>query len=448
LAATIVQPLIGLTAALIAGPWGALENQTFGPGVPESAQLLLLFALLAWLGHALLFRRPILPVTPLNRPLLGFLGVVGLSLLGAASTRLGIIETVKWVELGLVMAMVVDLSGLARGRRVPADRFRWLVAAVLAGAVIQALIGIWQFGLRGEGPDHFLIGDRFYRAFGTFQQPNPFGGFMGLAAAVALGALLGWAVDYGRRMRSGQRPASGEWLWLLFLAGAAGLTSLALVMSWSRGAWLGFGAAVATIAVFLPRRRIVGLLLLAGAILLLWGGSRLGLIPASVTGRLASFSEDFRIGDVRGVDFNEANFAVVERLAHWQAALDMARERPWLGFGFGNYEAAYPRFALINWEHPLGHAHNYYLNILAETGVVGLAAYLLFWCAVTVQAVRAAGRVGWPARGILLGLLGAWAALSVHQLVDKLYVNNLYLFMGALLGLQQVAGRVNDRSDR
>jgi O-antigen ligase len=162
------------------------------------------------------------------------------------------------------------------------------------------------------------------------------------------------------------------------------------------------------------------------------------LIPASITDRVTSFSQDLQFGDVRGVDINDANYAVLERLAHWQAALDMARHNLWLGVGFGNYEPAYAGYALINWPAPLGHAHNYYLNLLAETGIMGLAAYLLLWTAVFWQALHLLRQLDWPQRGIVLGLLAAWASLSVHHLVDKLYVNNIYIHLGVMLGLLQL----------
>ena len=68
----------------------------------------------------------------------------------------------------------------------------------------------------------------------------------------------------------------------------------------------------------------------------------------------------------------------------------------------------------------------------------GLLAYGLFWLAVVWQTVRAARRLAWPQRGIAVGLLAAWAALSVHHLVDKLYVNNVYVHLGAMLGLLQL----------
>jgi O-antigen ligase len=140
------------------------------------------------------------------------------------------------------------------------------------------------------------------------------------------------------------------------------------------------------------------------------------------------------------VDIDDANYAEIERFAHWQAALRMAEARPWLGVGFGNYPEVYPDYALMNWPDPLGHAHNYYLNALAETGLVGLGAYLLMWAwvaALTVGVLRRPGAGCW-ARGVALGLLGAWTHLAIHSMLDKLYVNNAFLHVGVLLGVLAV----------
>lgn len=165
---------------------------------------------------------------------------------------------------------------------------------------------------------------------------------------------------------------------------------------------------------------------------------QLGLIPATLTDRLLSFGEDLQFGDVRGADINDANYAVLERLAHWQSAVDMADDHPWLGVGFGNYEPAYAEYALINWPYPLGHAHNYYLNIMAETGILGTLAYLLLWGVVFGQSLFALNRLGGGQRGIALGLLAGWSALTVHHLLDNLYVNNMFLHYGVLFGILQL----------
>lgn len=464
----LIQPLFGLLLALLIGPFGAVESLYVGNLLLDSGQIVFLLTLATWLARSVARRRIILPQTPLNLPLLIFIGLTSITVLYAPSSLFGVVEVFKWVEILLVMWIVVDMvrerrqlagNAPARYRHSIFGRLatvQGVVFMLLLAGLSQALIGIWQFGLRGDGPEHFEIPGGFYRAYGTFNQPNPFGGYMSMAACLGVGVLVGLLIEWLQRsavvhkilglVRAGLVPAQGDhkglpqpqWGWLVFVGGCTAALTAALVFSWSRGAWLGFGAAMAALAFFFPRRRWIGVVLLVGGGGLFLVGSQLGLVPASISARITSFQEDLRFGDVRGVDINDANYAVLERLAHWQAALDMAKDNLWSGVGFGNYEPAYGEYALINWPFPLGHAHNYYLNILAEIGVPGLAVYLLLWGMIVWQAAVLIKRLKWPRRGMALGLLAVWVTLSVHHLVDKLYVNNLYIFLGAILGLQQL----------
>ncbi len=446
---TLINPLVGLFVTLLVAPWGALENIVRGPAALDSGQLLLLFTLAVWLGRGLAYRRIFLPRTFLNVPLALFIFVAALSLLNAPSFSYGFRELIKWLQITAVMLLVVDLSVNRSPITDHRSRFMFYVLTILLLAGLsQAIIGIWQFGLRGDGPEHFLVLGRFYRAYGTFEQPNPYAGYMNLTALLAVGAFLGliatlWQqVASGRWQVAGAHPVTLSPPHLLTLSLFTGITAvlctLAVLFSWSRGAWLSLAVGGAVMVLFWPKKLWQGVTLLLLAGLLFWGGVRIGVVPASITERITSFSEDLRFGDVRGVDINDANYAVLERLAHWQAALDMAREHIWLGVGFGNYEPAYADYALINWPYPLGHAHNYYLNILAETGVLGLLAYGVLWTAVFFQTIRQLRQLDWPLRGIALGLLGAWTAVTVHHLVDKLYVNNVYIHLGVMLGLLQL----------
>jgi putative inorganic carbon (hco3(-)) transporter len=431
LLATAVEPLAGLAVLLVVAPWGAWEAHVINVGGFDSGQLLFFLTASAWLAQGVVRRRITIPRTPLNLALLLFGFIAALSLLDAPATTLGFKELLKWVEVAVLMWIVSDL--------VQQHGLRPVLALLLVAGASQALLGVYQFALQPEGPEHFAILDeRFYRAYGTFMQPNPFGAFVSWTALLAAGALAGTLLGW-RQKREGGGLSLEQLLWSGFLAAMLLLALAGLLASWSRGAWLAFAAGAAALAVFLPRQRALGLLLLGGALAAFVGLWQLGLLPPSITARLTSFSLALPSSatssiDVRGVEFTDESYAVVERLAHWQAALDMARQEPWLGVGFGNYEAVYPDVAQVNWPHPLGHAHNYYLNLLAEVGFAGLAAYLLLWGAIFSLTLGALRRE-WPDRGIALGLLAVWVALTVHHTLDKLYVNNLYLHLGVMLGM-------------
>lgn len=434
---TLIQPLVGLGLMLLLAPWGAYEARALTGSPLDSGQLIFFFTLAVWLARGLSRRRIMLPHTPLAVPLFLFISLTLITLLDAPSLASGLREVAKWVEMLLLIWLVLDLSA-----DLPPQRAPWVLLGllVLAGAS-QGLFGIYQFIWRGEAPEHFMVMGRFYRAFGSFDQPNPYGGYMNLTGLLALGTLVGVGVT-GSRLRIAD--IRGRILLFGFLLLVVTTVSLGGVLaSWSRGAWLGLAAGVAVLILFLPRRWWHGVALLGGTAVigggLLLAGAALNRLPPGFVARVTSgFTQDLRFDDVRGVDITQENFAVVERLAHWQAAVDMARDHFWLGVGFGNYEPVYPAYSLINWPLPLGHAHNYYLNLWAETGLIGLLAYLLFWTVVFWQNTILLQKLAWPQRGIALGLLAAFTALSVHHLVDNLYVNNIYLHLGVMLGLQQV----------
>ncbi len=422
-----MEPLVGIGGALVLGPLRAwLEIRA--PGVmPYVGQVVLVLALTAWLVRRMLARDVQLRLPLLLGPLLAFLGVALLSLWRPVDIWHGFLELAKWVQVALVMLVVADrLEGGWSDQRVCL-----VVGALGAAGLLQALIGLWQFGLRGEGVAQFVIRGRFYRAYGTFQQPNPFAGLLGMMGAVFVGLAAGIIVEQWRTGGSLLSAAQAA----LPVAIPASLLLAGLGASWSRGGWMGLGVALLVMVVLLPRRplwgvALVGALLVGGVVLY-----TLGRLPAAVVERLVGFFAYARFEDVRGVGITDANFAVIERMAHWQAALYMWRDRFWLGLGIGGYEAAYPAYRLINWPLALGHAHNFYLNLLAEVGVLGLGAYLVWIGLIFVRLLQALPLcAGWR-RGLAIGLVGAWTHLAVHSMVDHLLVNNVHLHVGVMAAL-------------
>ncbi|MBP8973954.1 MAG: O-antigen ligase family protein [Anaerolineae bacterium] len=356
------------------------------------------------------------------------------SLWGAKSAGAWLAEWAKWAAMAALVLIVLDY-----GR---AGRWAWIALGVVWAAVLQAVIGLYQYN-GGSGAAHLWIDNfRHFRAFGTFGQPNPFSAFMGLALPLTLGLAWGHAGRAWQRARQGTpRWWAGvrmrqESLLAALYALCAALLLAGLIASWGRGAWLGFGGAGAVMVFFAPRRRWQGAALVGVGVLLAGGLWLADMLPVAVQTRLNSVFSDFvGLQDVRGAPLSDANFATVERLAHWQAAAEMASGHLWTGVGLGNYEVAYANYALLRWPNALGHAHNDYLNILAEAGLVGLAGYLLGWAWIVWGTLRSLRHRDPLLRGLALGLLGTWTHFAIHSVVDKLTVNNLFLHLGVMLGL-------------
>lgn len=431
-AAALFTPLAAAGIMLVLAPLRTLVITEAVYNLPlDPGQLLFIVTLALWAFYRIRHRQPLFAAlpSPVYLPVLGFATLTALTLFNTVSPAAWLTEWLKWLVILLLIVFVLD-----QGRH---ERWQWLLLALVAAAAANAVVGLYIF-FGGSGADHLLINNRFFRAFGTFGQPNPFGGFMGLTLPLALMAAYGYSLRLFRNWRN--RPLKPQaFIPPVFYLMMALLLASGVLISWSRGAWLAMAVAVAVMAFALPYRLRYSLLLLALAGSLAaaaWFG---GLLPASIIERVTGSAEELlAFEDVRGVEITPANYAVIERLAHWQAALNMARHHPWLGVGLGAYGAAYDQYRLLNWHEPLGHAHNYYLNILAEAGIIGLIGYSLLWAMVFLFTWRLRRHPDPLARALGIGLLGAWVYLAVHSLLDNLYVNNLFLHLGVMFGILAV----------
>lgn len=424
---TLIHPKFGILLIVPAVPLGSLRQIQLGVINVGVTELLVGLALVAWALRRIARREVRIRMPPLVLPMVVFLGTLFLSLLGTHSLQHSVKEIVKWLE---VLALYVLVFNEVDGRWVNA-----LLWVVLGTGAVAALHGIYQFVFQ-VGPDDFVLFGRFMRAYGTFEQPNPYAGYLGLTLPLAVGLIAAAILRKGNGV---VRPS-----WLVCAAGSGALMLGALVMSWSRGAWLGFAGALAAVLIaIVARSRRAAMLGLVCVVLIgyLLAAGGLALLPTSIVQRFSDFVPYMGLVDVRGAEVTDANFPVLERMAHWQSALDMWTDHPWLGVGIGNYEPIYPRYALPMWPLPLGHAHNYYLNIAAETGTVGLTGYLFLAGAALAQAwhwTRSAKGLG---LGVALGVLGMLVHLSIHSLFDNLYVHGIYLQVAILMGIRTTSHR-------
>jgi putative inorganic carbon (HCO3(-)) transporter len=423
----LISPLVGLYAVLAAIPFSptfGLEDAAFSISAFEP---LLLLVILFWLLQGFARKQIMLPREGLFGSMALLLTMLFLAGGFAWSYPLAFKETLKWVLLVLAYIYTrVTIRNEQQARAV-------LAALFLVGAA-QAIMGMVQFAVP-IGPPGFAVGP-FMRAHGMFGQPNPFAGYLGTIFPIALAMVV---ISHPGRFR---------WIAAFgFLMIGTGI-----FLSLSRGAWLGLTISLGIMALaWSARARKLVVPLVAGIVLVI-ALAMIGLLPTSVSSRITSVTENFGIFDVRNVPPTSDNFAVVERMAHWQVGWYIVRDYPFLGVGPGNYPAVYEQYYIPPWREPLGHAHNYYLNMAAEAGVPGMLALLLM-LGMAFRGLKRRIQAASPepaargdmvlepayspafARALALGLLGSLAVFCIHNMFDNLLVHGVGIQIGVLLGL-------------
>jgi O-antigen ligase len=264
--------------------------------------------------------------------------------------------------------------------------------------VVQSVIGLLQLGLAAPS---FLsydaaIGTR--RAVGTFVNKNHFATFIAMGLPLLLMRSAGCFTFFTDATKHTRLKRA----WWGF---ATALAAAALISSVSRaGVAAGFTVALLTIAIcaWTTRARNQRLAFLAiGA---------MALLVASFAGvelMLASVADG---GFERGVEsralLNDMTWSGVKAFFPY-------------GAGLGSFAIAFPRFQLEKFPGFVEHAHNDYLQLLFELGIVGAFALLCLFVAGAAQAWRLFGArkevsLANPATACLLGVL----AFAIHAWFD------------------------------
>jgi O-antigen ligase len=194
----------------------------------------------------------------------------------------------------------------------------------------------------------------------------------------------------------------------LVVAGIAALMAGTIFLSGSRGGMLAFAAQVIVLAFLLRKRGDWKQPLALGVFLAVMIGFLIWLGGNELTRRLASIQSESRQELTGGV-----------RLTIDRDCLRMLREKPILGWGLGTFPVVYPRFRAFYTSFFVNEAHNDYLQLLVEAGIVGFAIAL--WFLVATFRGAAAKLQNWTETvngtltvAALLGCIG----ILVHSFLD------------------------------
>lgn len=418
-------------------------------GTSLTATKLALAALIAVTAIQLLTRKDEIRWSVIVVPFLGYLLAQCLSLTQAVDLRAGVAEIFRWTVA--LLAFLAVLHAVRSARAILA-----LAALIGLATLGEAAYGAMQ-SLLGLGPKSFAASKDLSRAFGTFGTPNTFGGYLEMTgpwlAALAVWGLL-QSVKLGRRYRisrlQGLNASRGDrralilaLIFSVWSGGAAIAAFAGIGLSLSRGAWLGISAAIVAMIMVTGKRGFLASVLGALLIGLFLAAGGINYTPPAIQDRYDQLVNQLHFFDSRDVPVTPENFAAVERMAHWQTGIAMFESEPVLGIGVGNFNDRYrdfyvhPRFSASR-----GHAHNYYIHAAAETGLVGLAAYLMLILTAAFTCIRVARSA--PSslgRALGIGAVGVTAAVMVHNVVEDLHVLNLGIQLSAIWALAVVALR-------
>lgn len=267
---------------------------------------------------------------------------------------------------------------------------------------------------------------RHQSPFGTFINRDHFAGYLELLAGVPVALIA-------------TRVMRGEWRFLYLVA--ALLMGLAVILTLSRGGALSLLIELLCIAA-LAQRRAAQLGKEAGHARFgrtsLLGVATVGSVLAAIVAGILWIGAEplinrFATGNPASSDLSKAQSFEMARGTIWRDTWLIIRAQPWLGAGLGAYETAWHIHGVDENESGgvAAQAHNDYLQVLADTGVVG-GVLLLGFLVIVLRAMLASTRLRDPLQaGLAIGCSGGLLGLLVHSFFDF----NLQLVSHALLFL-------------
>ena len=310
------------------------------------ARVLVIGLLILYTAKALSTRTIQFKRTPLDLPLLAFLASAAVSTVFAENLNIAIFGTYSRYDGLVTIATYAALFWLSVQAIDGPGNARFLLRVLLVSGYLVALIAIVQSVM-----DSQRLGAPA-QAFGTLGQQNVLGAYLALLLPLAYGELIG-AQGWGGRVLA---------------LNALAVISLALVLTFSRSAWL--GTALAGVVVLAGTRHTAGRIGLAGVAVLVVVAVALAAVSAQGGLRLEQSLA------ARAMTLFDPS-AWGPRPAIWRDSLLVIASRPLLGYGPDNFGLVYPRFqANFLGTVQVDKAHSEALQVAATQGLVGLAAYL------------------------------------------------------------------------
>ena len=275
-------------------------------------------------------------------------------------------------------------------------------AGVIAYGFVQYIVGI-NTAVMGW-TDRRAFPEMTMRIYSTLQNPNLLAGYLDMFLAMVFAILV-----------TIQEKKIRIFLGALFILGL-----ICLGLTYARGAFFSIAIVIAGYGICYNRKILLPFIVLLAVGL--YADTTLLDRLTSVFGTLDSSAE--------------------LRLGLWESTIAMILDHPLLGIGWGMYYFVYPTYDFYMQGHfiKIVHAHNMYLNITAEIGIIGFLAFVVCMFMPIYQGMRKYKRLTSKfLRGTLLGCSLAFIALAINGFTDYVLFNtNLSMIFWFLLAVAVV----------
>ncbi len=419
--------------------FGAVEYWSIG-----LLSILAALIFLAWIAEAYVTEKISFSTETLQLPLIGLIAIGFIQLLplsfrsvsvevlpiavsrslslDAYATRFGLIQLSVLTIFFAASLIVIDTR----------ERLRKMALFVIVFGGLMAFFGTLQRlsnleGIFGIRPTPQAI------PFASFVNQHHFAAFMEMTLGLTLGLLFGKSAQKENR---------------LLLSIAAVLMGIAALITGSRGGMLSLLGVVAfVVAVNLIRSKAreeddeeLELSSLRKNLLLIGGAAALLLV---LIGSVLLLGGDQEL--LRGIGLTSSDDISSGRLHFWKTTLQIFFHNPILGVGLNAFATAYPQYDSWNGNLRVENAHNDYLQVLAEMGVVGFVAivgfiFLLFKSGVTTIG-HTADRLR---RDVAIGSLAGCFGILIHSFFDfplRTTSNALFFLLLCAFAVRKRLGR-------
>ncbi|MEO7659333.1 MAG: O-antigen ligase family protein, partial [Pyrinomonadaceae bacterium] len=300
-----------------------------------------------------------------------------------------------------------------------AARLRRIVMVITVFGFIYSFYAILQ---------SVLSPDKIYGIYKP-QSAVPFGSFVNrhdFAAIIEMTIALPLGLIFAGSLRSDKK--------LLYFVAIA-LMGSSLLLSGSRGGLVALLAEIVLLIILTTRAKgRKNLILKAALSALLVFGSIAGAIFVGGDTSLTRFSDSVTSDDVSS-----------SRTEIWGVTLKVISDSFPLGAGLGAYAQAYARFDPSGGYERVEQAHNDYLQIVADAGLVGLIAGGLFLFLIFREGIRNAKTSNSFRRGVAVGAFAGCFAILIHSLFDfVLHITAVTAMFLTLIAILVASGRRYD----